>query len=160
MATCQCGAELTGRRRKCDDCKTRPGKTPAGGASLDEGLGVHPPAGLHERGRVLWDALGLDLKTASGQVALETCRIADRLDELDRIISGKGVLNLMRFRRVVDDDDVEIRVVFDSVLAEARMQASAFSTMLGVLDKNAVPLPAPRKASTPLDELANRRKAK
>lgn len=66
---------------------------------------------------------------------VEAARIADRLDELDRIIAGKGVLNLMRFRLhdLFSDEDernVSVEVKFDSVLAEARQQASTLRALL------------------------------
>ena len=68
---------------------------------------------------------------------VEAARIADRLDELDRIIAGDGVLELMRFR--VKDlaealefaaHPVTVEVRFDSVLAEARQQASTLRGLL------------------------------
>ena len=68
---------------------------------------------------------------------VEAARIADRLDELDRIIAGKGVLNLMRFRLkdldealLFADHPITIEVKFDSVLAEARQQASTLRALL------------------------------
>jgi len=74
------------------------------------------------------------------QVALlhEAARITDRLDELDRIIAGKGVLKLMRFRlkdlfSPEEERRVSVEVRFDSVLAEARQQATALRGILTAL---------------------------
>jgi hypothetical protein len=182
MALCQCGAELTGKRRKCDGCKGRStvGRelaaakgTTDSGASPGRGSNEAPdaiPVGLHERGRALWSALGQDLSTPAGQVALEACRAADRLDELDSVIAGKGVLNLMRFRVGESwwDDDreehVHVTVGFQSVLAEARQQQANFRALLAEIS-DVVPVvpasPGPTgPAKSPLDELAERRAAK
>ena len=68
---------------------------------------------------------------------VESARIADRLDELDRIIAGEGVLNLMRFRlkdldeaMAFEDHPMTVEVKFDNVLAEARQQASTLRGLL------------------------------
>lgn len=103
--------------------------------------------------------------TDVGVLALidEAARIADRLDNLDSIIAGKGVLNLMRFRvaDVFDSDEgknVSVEVRFDWVLSEARQQANAFRQILVTLGVDKVERVAPEKKGTALDELANRRK--
>lgn len=64
--------------------------------------------------------------------------MADRLDELDRIIQGKGVLRLMRFRLedVFEDADEKrtvVEVKFNSVLAEARQQQNVLKQLLVAL---------------------------
>lgn len=176
MAQCQCGAELTGKRRKCDACKGRSTvarelaakkdvpKSNAAPAGVDT-----TPAGLHSRGRALWAALGQQLSTPAGQVALEACRAADRLDELDSIIAGKGVLNLLAFRTHLDLEDMladeqhlRITVSFQNVLAEARQQQANFKTLLAEISDAVPAAPAgstgPKKS--PLDELAERRAGK
>ena len=86
--------------------------------------------GLADRGLALWKSLGCKEDTPEGALALEACRTADRLDELDRVIAGKGVLSLMRFRRVVDGDEPVVVVKFDSALGEARQQQNALRQML------------------------------
>ena len=88
------------------------------------------PDGLADRGLALWKSLGCEEGTPEGVLALEACRTADRLDELDRVIAGKGVLSLMRFRRVVDGDEPVVVVKFDSALGEARQQQNALRQML------------------------------
>lgn len=125
MATCRsCGADVPGRRWKCDDCKA--GK---------------PAAAVEEtRGQLLESALAPAGSPRSVQVlAEEAGRITDRLDELDRIIAGKGVLDLMRFRTKVFEDldhvEVNVNVVFDSVLGEARQQAGQLRQILDSLTK-------------------------
>jgi hypothetical protein len=85
---------------------------------------------------------------------IESGRIADRLDDLDRIIAGKGVLELLRFR-LVDDAGRVAEVKFDGVLAEARQQASAFKAILAQLGVPKVEAIVERRSS--IDELRARR---
>lgn len=128
---------------------------------------VFPP-NLHARGRSLWVSLGRSLDTPAGHLALEACRTADRLDELDSVIAGKGVLKLMRFRTRGDgfwdsagDQHVHIEVSFQSVLAEARGQQSTFRALLVELGlSSAAAGPVAKSAVSPLDELNERRRAK
>lgn len=94
------------------------------------------PAGLGERGLSIWESLASD-DPASNALVLEAARTADRLDELDRIIQGDGVLNLMQFRlldkEVEESGDLNITVdvKFQNVLAEARQQQLALANVLG-----------------------------
>ena len=96
---------------------------------------VQTPLGLGERGQMLWDEMSSG-DAAKDAVVLEAARTIDRLDELDNIIQGKGVLNLMQFRVLsseMEDDGVKavnVEVKFQSVLAEARQQAMALSGLL------------------------------
>ena len=92
------------------------------------------PAGLATRGKRTWKAMATD-DMAPEQVLLleEVCRSADRLEELDSIIQGRGVLELMQFRvpHAVDDDGVvSVEVKFDNVLGEARQQQNVFKQLL------------------------------
>jgi hypothetical protein len=98
------------------------------------------PAGLGVRGSRLWTEITAlhDLDPAQTAVLEESCRSADRLDELDSIIAGRGVLNLMQFRLKDDfegDDsrEVHVEVTFNSVLAEARQQQTVFKQLLAAL---------------------------
>jgi hypothetical protein len=125
------------------------------------------PDGLHARGRLLWTALGQSLDTSAGQLALEACRTADRLEELDSVIAGKGVLNLMQFRTRGDgfwdadgDQHVHIEVGFQSVLAEARQQQATFKALLVELGMKSTPARPASQSASPLDQLARRRAAK
>ena len=51
--------------------------------------------GLGERGKELWDALNTG-EVPRDSLVLEAARTADRLNELDNIIQGKGVLELIQ----------------------------------------------------------------
>jgi hypothetical protein len=129
------------------------------------------PPGLGERGSALWQAMATT-DVPRNALVLEAARTADRLDELDNIIQGKGVLNLMQFRvldREVDDDgsvNINVEVKFNAVLAEARQQATAFANILTKLspaDSKAAaaapPVPAPADLPdnvSPLQRLAKK----
>ena len=115
-------------------------------------MSVTEHTGLGERGLALWEEMsGKDV--ARNALVLEAARIADRLDELDNIIQGKGVLNLMQFRLHLDEIDedgdrnIHVEVKFGAPLAEARQQATAFATILSKL----VP-PAADAAAKPADK--------
>lgn len=100
--------------------------------------------------------------SARHALAVEAGRIVDRLDELDRIVQGDGVLELMRFRLkdLFSDDDgrsVSVEVKFDNVLSEARQQANVLRQILVSLGiGEAVEKPAVERSSV-LDELSKRR---
>jgi len=107
--------------------------------------------------------------TDAARLALvdEVARTADRLDNLDSIIRGKGVLNLLRFRlrdifEVADERKVTVVVTFDGVMSETRQTTLAFRQLLMSLALSAPPaaVPAPEKKGTALDELERRRAAR
>jgi hypothetical protein len=125
---------------------------------------------LRSRGAALWKTLGQVEGSSAGAIALEACRTADRLDELDAIISGKDVLHLLMFRTRLDmsellgDDDsrrVTVKIEVSNVLAEARQQAMALRNLLAELGIKATPVAPPRPAAAnPLDQLTARRNEK
>ena len=124
-------------------------------------MAVSEPVSLGVRGSEVWQGLTDGVTdVARLTLAAEAARLADRLDELDNIIQGKGVLNLMQFRvldREREDDgslSINVEVRFQNVLAEARQQAMA---LVGVL-RAFGPLEAAAGqsadvATTPLDGL-------
>lgn len=106
---------------------------------------------LGKRGKKLLKSLAPEgSPAATVALAEEAARIADRLDELDRIIAGNGVLNLMRFRVTsidFDDPEATVEVKFDNVLSEARQQAGALRQILSTLGIDAAkPAPAPKQS--------------
>lgn len=137
------------------------------------GVFAEPP-GLGERGSSLFRAL-IKGVTDYGRYALlvEAARMADRLDELDNIIQGKGVLNLMQFR-VLDKEinpdheelNINVEVKFQNVLTEARQQQNTFRQMITDLSRGgeAKPDEAPARSAaaetTVDDELEARRRAR
>lgn len=126
------------------------------------------PAGLGERGSRIWSELHTFATDSLSRSMLdEIARTADRLDELDSIIQGKGVLNLMQFRvldhdRDGDDVNLHIEVKFNAVLDDARKQATSFAQMIKAFD-SLIDREATRPSGetrNPLDELLARRKSK
>ena len=119
------------------------------------------PTGLGERGMALWEAMSTE-DVPRNALVLEAARLADRMDELDNIIQGKGVLNLMQFRLDFPDGDDEpytVEVKFQAPLAEARQHALAFANILAKLspaDSKAAAAPAPAANVTPLDRIRER----
>lgn len=99
------------------------------------------PKDLAAGGRAFWRAIAADhdLDAQQKLQLTEVCRLKDRLDELDRIIQGKGVLNLMRFRvgDIFEDDDGERRVTvtvkFDSAIDRANATANTMKQLLAAM---------------------------
>lgn len=98
------------------------------------------PKGLAAGGRALWKAIATehDLDAMQKVQLTEACRQKDRLDELDQIIHGKGVLELMRFRtheRWDEEGDrtVLVEVKFDSVIDRANSTANTMKQLLAAL---------------------------
>lgn len=125
--------------------------------------------GLGERGKALWESLGHESPaTADGVMALEAARLVDRLEELDSIIQGKGVLELMQFRvldaHMGDEDEkrLVVEVKFNNVLAEARQQQNVLRQMLVTLapatDAKSTVAPAIAQPSSVTDEFTKRRR--
>lgn len=116
-----------------------------------------PVSGLSERAASVYEALDSpDADAARRSLMLEAARTVARLDELDSIIAGKGVLELMRFRLHESWDDendrtVRVEVKFDNVLAEARQQAAALRQMVTALE--AVRVDAKQPESTAKGEV-------
>lgn len=169
MATClHCATELTGRSKVCDSCKARvarpakrPKPRPAAGSAPARKPKPKPtgatPTGLRDRGRALWSSLGQTAGTAAGELALEACRLADRLEQLDAYLGGRDAwLDLVE--NVEGSGRYEI--VIDKALEQARQQALAFKQLLAELGITAVPAAAVEPAKSPLDQLRERREQK
>lgn len=125
--------------------------------------------GLGERGLALYNSyVTADTPAPKASLALEAARIADRLDELNDIIQGKGVLNLMKFRVLdkelsPDEEDLNILVElkFQTPLSEARQQSIAFSGLIKTLEAMDSPAEKPaepeKERPTGESELAKKR---
>ncbi|ATE56156.1 MULTISPECIES: hypothetical protein [Actinosynnema] len=92
-----------------------------------------PPAGLDQAGAALWRDLHELTAFDPAQTILvrEACRIVDRLDELDRQLSGAGA----RMVHVREDreDDTTFHLVVDGALSEARQQQNVLKQLLVTL---------------------------
>jgi len=94
-----------------------------------------PPEGLGIKGKKLWRDLQKEHEFDPAQTLIleESCRIADRLDGLNEIINGKGVLRLLHMRMpgLVDDEGTAtVNLTVDGVLSEARQQANVLKQLI------------------------------
>ncbi|MCG7284975.1 hypothetical protein MHY85_03180 [Cellulomonas sp. ACRRI] len=99
---------------------------------------------------------------AVAALVVEACRIMDRLDQIDGIVTGKSEwIELMHFRTKTEAGD-EITVTLDDCLGEARQQANALRGLLSQLGIGKADLSGKtaEKARDPLDDLAARRAAR
>lgn len=111
---------------------------------------------LGRRGRKLWDDLHEGLGPAELVLLEEACRIADRLDTLDRILTGADE-GWMRLR--VSDDGSEVTVTVDKALAEARQQAAVLKQIVAELRQSRGKQEKPTSEGGS-DDLAARRAAR
>jgi hypothetical protein len=87
---------------------------------------------LGEGGRLLWKELGGDkLSGGPRALAVEACRIVDRLDKLDRMLGGEAHDWIRLIEQRGSDEIVE--VVIDKPLAEARQQAAVLKQIVAEL---------------------------
>lgn len=93
---------------------------------------LRAPSGLATRGRRLWRELTAlhDFDPAERVLLEEACRMADRLDRLDALLTGSEDAWL---KLRTDDDGTEVRVVIDSALSEARQQANVLKQLVTAL---------------------------
>lgn len=98
------------------------------------------PAGLSPRAAKFWDTVtAVHTVSAADQLILEeACRLKDRLDGLNDVILGKGVINLMHLRiphalELDDTGTVQVTMTVDNVLSEARQQANVLKQLLTAL---------------------------
>jgi hypothetical protein len=120
------------------------------------------PKSLRPGGKALWVGLAIDAMPEHLVALLtEACRVRDRLDQLDEVIAGKGVLQLMHFRSMVnefyDEDPRHIILTVDAVMQHAATQAGVLKNLLAV-----IPTPASKPAAgtgggTALDQLQAKR---
>lgn len=129
-------------------------------------MSTNPATGLGEGGAALYASLapaGTD--PARAALVLEAARTKDRLDDLDQMIQGKGVMNLMMFRvlnKEIDEDytemNINVEVQIKSVLSEARQQGVALKGLLSALmDAESPAASAPASASDPESEFEKRK---
>jgi hypothetical protein len=87
--------------------------------------------GLGPRGRALWDDTEKRVAGERGRVLLlEACRIADRLDQLGRLLAGDvDAWAYVESGRA--DQVLELRL--DAAMAEARQQAGTLRAILTTL---------------------------
>lgn len=109
------------------------------------------PTGLGVRGASLWKNLGqVSEHSASGVLAVEACRTADRLEGLHNLLAGGEWLRVEMGR----EGDVVLMV--DKALAEVRLQAAALKSLLESPELKV----AETGKADPLDDLAAQREAR
>lgn len=133
----------------CPDASGQPSVTPV--------TPDRDPSRHETRGQRLWREL-----TASGEpsparrvLMEEACRIADRLDRLDALLTGESDA-WARF--TVSDDGAEVTVTVDKALAEARQQQLALRAIVAELRQGQAE--QPQQGGGILDQLAARRAAR
>ena len=111
------------------------------------------------RGRRLWAELAAasTLDPASAVLAEEACRMADRLDKLDALITGRSD-EWLRFRH--DQDGGAVTVIVDNLLGEARQQANVLRGLVAQLEKSRPAAEPEKPAEGASDELARKRAAR
>lgn len=109
------------------------------------------------RGQQLWGELtaGQTPDPARRVLIEEACRLADRLDKLDALLTGSSDAWL-RFQ--VDESGTEVTVLIDKPLAEARQQQMTLRAIVAELRQGKVE--APSQGGGILDQLAARRAAR
>lgn len=103
------------------------------GATVERPAGEDGAVGLGERGQRLWDDMTASWRPSPihREQLLELCRMADRLEKLDRQLKGEDWLRFWSR----NDDGTVVEVFVDKVLSEARELASAFRALGGDLVK-------------------------
>lgn len=102
--------------------------------------------------------IGVDTDPRTVSLLVEAARIADRLDQIDAIITGKSEwIRLMHFR-VRNEDEQTVTVTLDGVLAEARQQAATLRGILAQLGVPKVEVVTERRSG--VDQLRARRAAR
>lgn len=118
------------------------------------------PDGLAERGTALWlDVLAERDLDAAGRVLLaEACRMADRLEQMDRLLRG----DISTWAVISDEYGAggkrRVTVVLDDALGEARQQAATYRQIVATLKLGTAAEKATERGS--LDQLGARRAAR
>lgn len=118
-------------------------------SSTRDGVTATPP-GLGVRGRRLWLQVtggGPELRPTERVLLEEACRIADRLDKLDRLIGGDAA----DWLALVEDrgDPERVVVVIDRALSEARQQAAVLKQLLAELRQSRASTRQTGQSATP-----------
>lgn len=126
--------------------------------------GLTPPEGLEARGLRLWSALADEGLLAGPGVVLgeEACRLADRLEQLDRLL--RQDVSAWAHLSELENHGYRAELVIDKAAAEARQTAT---TLAGLL-RQLAPSPAAGAAkptttggpASGADTLAARRRAR
>jgi hypothetical protein len=105
----------------------------ASGVPDDRGF-YDVPEDLDERGAQLWRDLNASWEQDAGARLMmhEACRLADRMEKLDRILRG-DVDTWVTIELPRGDSDEPLRVKVDGALAEARLHVTTLRQVLAQL---------------------------
>jgi hypothetical protein len=127
------------------------------------------PEDLDERGAQLWRDMGGSYEMDAGARLLlhEACRLADRMEKLDRVLRGDGATWVSIELPRDGSEDEPLRLKVDGALAEARLHVTTLRQVLAQLRRvrpTGRLLPgnngddSPKKPErNPVDEIAARR---
>jgi hypothetical protein len=129
------------------------------------------PADLDDRGSQLWRDMGGSWEQDPGARLLlhEVCRLADRMEKLDRILRGDVDTWVKIELPRGDDDDQPLRLKVDGALAEARLHVTTLRQVLGQLRRvrptgrllpGTPKEPTPPPERNPVDEFTAARNAR
>lgn len=93
-----------------------------------------PPARLRARGRAFWDEIteGYTLDAPQMLQLEEVCRTADRLEALDRLLTGDAS-DWIEVTEKKGSGGEQVEVVIDKALSEARQQANILKQLIAAL---------------------------
>ena len=140
-------AHRRGDHSLCDPNRCNPSTV-----AVTDAVTRHGVAGvtLGRRGRRLWEQVtadGPELRPTERVLLEEACRIADRLDKLDRLLSGDAGdwLALAEDR----GDPERLVIVVDRALSEARQQAAVLKQVLAELRQSRASARQTGQSATP-----------
>lgn len=117
------------------------------------------PRALSVRLREHYAAVAL-ADPAVDAILTQACRVADRLDRIDEVESGRAAwIELLHFRVDVDAEQ-EVAVTIDGIVSESRQQALALKQLVSQLpevESVAAGVGLSESKGTVLDELERRR---
>lgn len=101
----------------------------------DERVIPEAPEGLGAKGSKLWADLWEtnDFDPAQAVILEEACRISDRLDGLNDIVHGKGLVKLLHVRvpgHMDEEGLLTVNLTVDGVMSEARQQANVLKQLI------------------------------
>ena len=104
-------------------------------------MNMRKPNGLGPGGSKLWRDITSaypDLDAVQLVQLTEACRQKDRLDEMDDVIRGKGVLNLLRCRlheldAMAENPEATVIVKFDGIIEKANSTANQMKQLLAAM---------------------------
>jgi len=92
------------------------------------------PHGLDLKGAKLWKDITSAHALGPAELVIleEACRIADRLDGLNTVLTGEAE-NWLDLRNMKGRGDEIVEIVIDAALTEARQQANVFKQLVAAL---------------------------